>query len=85
MQLWMLSGKYPNNFANEHSNVAISLILFCSLFRNQVMRKKLILFFKRRNHARKQRVCVPAVRKALWKFLQVFVLALWRHPFPWSV
>lgn len=27
-------------------------------FRNQVMRKKLILFFKRRNHARKQRVSV---------------------------
>lgn len=26
--------------------------------RNQVMRKKLILFFKRRNHARKQRVSV---------------------------
>lgn len=31
-------------------------VFFCC--RNQVMRKKLILFFKRRNHARKQRVSV---------------------------
>lgn len=45
-------------------------------FSNQVMRKKLILFFKRRNHARKQRVSAPVVGKVWLKF-QVFVSAPW--------
>uniref|UniRef100_A0AAQ4RP68 Nuclear receptor corepressor 1 n=1 Tax=Gasterosteus aculeatus aculeatus TaxID=481459 RepID=A0AAQ4RP68_GASAC len=36
------------HFTHEHIDTCIPLI-------NQVMRKKLILFFKRRNHARKQR------------------------------
>ncbi len=79
MQLCMLCGKYHNAFANEHSNIFMSLNKCCSLFSNQVMRKKLILFFKRRNHARKQRVSVPAVRKAWWKFLGICVNALDIH------
>lgn len=32
----------------------ISSVFSLSLYRNQAMRKKLILYFKRRNHARKQ-------------------------------
>lgn len=42
----------------------IELVLF--LFSNQVMRKKLILFFKRRNHARKQRVRAGLLWKVLY-------------------
>lgn len=40
----------------------ISSFFFFFSYRNQAMRKKLILYFKRRNHARKQWVsdsCVP--------------------------
>lgn len=36
--------------------------------RNQVMRKKLILFFKRRNHARKQRVILLCFCKKITFF-----------------
>lgn len=53
---------------------------FC--FSNQVMRKKLILFFKRRNHARKQRVSGPIVATFFFSFFSpvgTLLSTSWHH------
>lgn len=53
-----------NVFSESILDLFIELVVFH--FRNQIMRKKLILFFKRRNHARKQRVSASVIWKVLY-------------------